>query len=58
MSKQCLDRRIGDIDTLRAELEPWQAARNTARSTIQWLFRVEDARAKFARSYPDVSEPL
>lgn len=58
MSKQCLDRRIAEVDTLAAEVRTWAQERNASGATIKWLFRVEDARAKFARSYPDVSEPL
>jgi transposase len=53
MNKQCLDRRIGDFDTLRAEVAAWERRRNAAGATIRWLFSVDDARAKMARAYPE-----
>jgi transposase len=49
---QCLDRRIGDLITLRAEIAAWQAARNAAGEGIEWLFTVEKARRKMRRAYP------
>ena len=58
LAKQCLDRRIPDAETLSAEIPPWVKARNDSGATVKWLFDVERAREKFARSYPDVSEPL
>lgn len=52
MNKQCLDRRIGDMDTLRVEVAEWERRRNNARATIRWLFSVADARKKMGRAYP------
>jgi transposase len=52
MNKQCLDRRIPNSDTLASELTHWERRRNDDRATINWRFSIEDARAKFARSYP------
>jgi DDE superfamily endonuclease len=52
LSRQCLDRRIGDRDTLVAEVAAWQAARNEQRATIRWQFTVDDARRKLHRLYP------
>ena len=52
LNKECLDRRIGDFDTLRSEVQAWEASRNEARATIRWLFSVEDARKKMGRAYP------
>ena len=34
MSKQCLDRRIPNMDTLKAELQAWETARNEEKATI------------------------
>ena len=34
LSRQCLNRRIGDRDTLVAEVAAWEAARNDQRATI------------------------
>ena len=52
LSRRRLDRRIGDRDTLVAEVAAWEAARNEQRATIQWQFTVDDARHKLHRLYP------
>lgn len=53
MVKQCLDRRIGDVDRLAQEIAAWAESRNEEGATIKWLFRVEHAREKLGRHYPD-----
>lgn len=55
LNKQCLDRRIGDMDTLRAEVAAWEDRRNREGATIRWLFSAEDARRKLARAYPKLN---
>jgi transposase len=50
--RQCLDRRIGDMQTLRRELAAWNRQRNEARARINWLFDVHRAREKMGRAYP------
>jgi transposase len=55
MRKQCLDRRIGKVETLTDELEAWENERNCAGATINWLFDLERARKKMKRLYPDIS---
>jgi transposase len=55
MRKQCLDRRIGEVDTLIDELEAWENERNEAGATINWLFDLTRAREKMSRAYPDIS---
>ncbi len=52
LGRQCLDRRIGDQETLRRAVAAWQAERNAARATAQWRFTVTDARTKLHRLYP------
>jgi len=52
LSRQCLERRIPNMDTLRFETAAWEAARNAAQATIAWGFTVEDARNKLERLYP------
>jgi len=52
LSRQCLERRIPDMDGLRFECAAWEAARNAAQATITWGFTVEDARTKLERLYP------
>ena len=52
LSGQCLDRRIGNRQTLRAEIAAWEAQRNQARATVDWRFTSTDARVKLHRVYP------
>jgi hypothetical protein len=52
LSKQCLDRRIGDIQTLEREVLAWAQQRNEKRATVQWQFTQVKARDKFKRFYP------
>ena len=52
LSTQCLDRRIGDIETFRQEVEAWQDARNASGNGCDWQFTTEDARIKLKRLYP------
>ena len=52
LGKQCLSRRIPDMETLRAEVDAWVERRNRQGATIRWLFAVADARKKMARAYP------
>ncbi len=55
LSGQCLDRRIPDKDTLKAEIEAWECERNQARATVDWRFTSRDARTKLHRIYPATS---
>ena len=52
LSKQCLDRRLGDRDVLAKEISAWTASRNAERSCIQWSFTAPAARQKLSRLYP------
>ena len=55
---QCLDRRIGERETLEAEIEAWQRQRNASGARIKWMFNTETARSKLARAYPNVGKEL
>jgi transposase len=52
LTRQCLGRRIETAEGLRAEIAAWERARNEARTTIDWCFRVADARKKLDWIYP------
>jgi DDE superfamily endonuclease len=52
LSKQCLDRRIADQETLAKEACVWQHQRNCARTTVQWRFPQREARCKLQSKYP------
>jgi transposase len=54
MTRQCLARRINNIDTLRNELTAWEADRNSASSKISWHFRTGDSREKLISLYPKI----
>jgi len=56
LSRQCLDRRVPDFETLRAEVEAWQERRDAAGDKIDWRFNTEDARLKLKRLYPSFQE--
>ncbi|MYH79174.1 IS630 family transposase [Candidatus Poribacteria bacterium] len=51
-SRQCLNRRIPDIETLRSEAEAWQTYRNQTANRVDWRFTTQDARIKLKRLYP------
>jgi DDE superfamily endonuclease len=53
---QCLDRRIGERETLIAEIEAWQRQRNASGARIKWKFTTQKARHKLARAYPDTAK--
>ena len=52
LAKQCLDRRIADIQTLEREVLAWVALRNARSATVDWQFTIINARDKFKKFYP------
>jgi hypothetical protein len=52
LERQCLGRRIPDIDPLNSELAAWQTANNADNKSVNWQFTAEDARVKLRRLYP------
>jgi len=56
MSKQCLDRHIPDMDTLKFELSAWESKRNEGTETINWMSDVDAARSKLNKAYGKVRE--
>lgn len=54
LDRQCLARRLADVDTLTREVDAWVAARNAAHATVHWHFTTPDARRWLDRCYPDV----
>jgi hypothetical protein len=53
LSRQCLDRRITDIDSLNTELAAWQQATNAEQRQVDWQFTTADARIKLRHLYPN-----
>jgi hypothetical protein len=55
LSKQCLDRRIAEMQTLAAEVNSWAKRRNRLKAGISWNFTKSDARNKLSRFYDSIS---
>ena len=58
LSKQCLDRRIPDLPTLRREVLAWATQRNDDQTAVEWTFAQPDARKKLHRHYEKVQKFL
>ena len=56
LSRQCLDRRIGDEATLIQEITSWEENRNKVEATVNWQFATEDARIKLMKLYPSIKD--
>ena len=52
LTRQCLDRRIDDLDVLNTELAAWQDATNTDQRQVNWHFTTSDARTRLRHLYP------
>jgi hypothetical protein len=52
--RQCLRRRLPDIETLRREVEAWAGERNRLGASVDWRLTTEGARAKLRKLYPSV----
>ena len=56
LSRQCLDSRVPDFETLQAEVQAWHQRRNAKGGKINWRFTTEHARIKLRRLYPSFQE--
>ena len=54
MGRQCLSRRIDNVDDLKRETAAWKVARNAAGTKVNWQFTTADARIKLRRLYPSI----
>jgi len=54
LSKQCLDRRIANIEMLAGEVCAWEHERNAAKATVRWTFNKFNARDKLQRHYSNL----
>ena len=55
LGRQCLNRRIPDMDTLMREVAAWQDDRNYEETWIDWRFTTADARVKLQHLYPSIN---
>jgi len=54
LTKQCLDRRIPNKQTLIGEIAAWQHDRNATRTKADWQFSTKNARIKLKHLYPSI----
>jgi len=54
MGRQCLGRRIPDIQALAYEAAAWQQRRDEEAKPVDWQFTVEDARIRLRSLYPSL----
>jgi hypothetical protein len=52
LSRQCLNRRISQIEKIKSEVAAWLDHRNNLDAKINWQFTTDDARIKLKRLYP------
>lgn len=55
LTRQCLSRRIPDMETLSKETKAWEKRRNSSKRGINWRFTTKDARIKLKSLYPKVN---
>jgi transposase len=54
MIRQCLKRRIPDINELTQEVQTWVQERNAKGGKVDWQFTIEGARTKLKHLYPSI----
>ena len=54
LTRQCLDRRIGNLPSLCLELWEWESTRNKNQKSVDWQFKTNNARIKLRRLYPQI----
>lgn len=52
LARQCLNRRLEDIDLVKQQVQAWQTHRNTRERKVDWQFTTVDARIKLKKLYP------
>ncbi len=55
LGRQCLARRIDNVDDLRQETAAWEAQRDQAAAKADWQFTTDNARIKLKRLYPSIN---
>ena len=56
LSRQCINRRIQDEQTLHKEVQAWTNDRNSKNVKVDWRFTTADARIKLKRLYPKIHD--
>ena len=55
LRRQCLRRRVADIETVASNTAAWETTRNQRQVGVDWRFTTADARIKLKRLYPIVN---
>ena len=54
--RQCLKRRLPDMEILEREAEAWCEERNRIGASVDWRFSTEEARIKLRSLFPSTEE--
>jgi len=54
--RQCLKRRLPDMEILEREAEAWCEERNRTGASVDWRFSIEETRIKLRSFYPSAEE--
>jgi hypothetical protein len=54
MTKQCLDRRVENLEKLRKQISAWELHRNSQQKSVNWHFTTGKARGKLKSLYPEI----
>ena len=55
LTSQCLGgRRIGELELLQCEIAIWSEKTNAKQGGVDWQFKIDDARRKLKRLYPEI----
>jgi len=54
LTRQCLGRRFGDIQTLQQETNAWSTDVNERQRGVDWQMKIDDARIKLTSVYPKI----
>ena len=54
LARQCLDRRIGALETLGQGTQAWEDQRNREVTRVDWRFTTEDTGIKLKSLYPSI----
>jgi hypothetical protein len=56
LGRQCLARRIANLQDLRREVAAWETTRDTTAAKVDWQFTTADARIKLRKLYPSIEQ--
>jgi hypothetical protein len=54
LTRQCLNRRIGELVKLKSEIKAWYEDVNQTQRGVDWQMKIDDARTKLITIYPKI----